>query len=82
MTRDELIAEYAERSRRKGGGLYAVATAILMNAQATDRCATWLKFLGTGDATINMGAIELLAKASKEGCELNAAPIEAHGETS
>jgi hypothetical protein len=74
---DDLIAEYLERSRSKGGGLYAVAVALLMNADATDRCATGLKYLGTGDAASTMGAIEFLTKAVKEGADTLASAIEA-----
>lgn len=38
-------------------------------AEAIEMLGTWVKYLGTGNATTSMGAIEVLAKEVKEGSE-------------
>lgn len=66
MTIPELIAEYERRSLEPAGAPYAQAAAMLRQAEELGCIATWLKFLGAGDAASTMGAIEFLATQVKE----------------
>jgi hypothetical protein len=50
--------ELEERAREKGGGLYAIAFAILELADAHKAVARHLKNLGNGDASTPFGALE------------------------
>lgn len=65
MSREDGDAEefrgYAMGTEDPQRGQYAIAYALLLLASATDRVATQLKYLGTGDAATMMGAIEFLA---------------------
>lgn len=45
---------------------WAQAYAILRLAQAVEKCAIQLKYLGNGDAATQMGAIEALSKTIGE----------------
>ena len=49
-------------------------------ANAIDRCATQLKYLGVGDAGTTMGAVEFLAVSIKEGLSGLALAVDGHGE--
>ncbi len=49
--------EFEDRARN-GDGLYAIAFALMELAEAQKSTATWLKYLGNGDAADAMGAIE------------------------
>jgi hypothetical protein len=80
-----LLAEYQGRSLGANGGAYAVAVAVLALAEAQDRTAEFLKWLGTGDAATTMGAIEAHGafvreglKAVADGLGALAAAIEEH----
>ena len=52
------IQDFCEDKARKGEGLFAVAYALLELAEAQKSCAVHLKYLGNGDASTTMGAIE------------------------
>lgn len=65
MTDQEL--RDAIRSKAAGDGSFAIAWAVLTLAAAQERTAAALRMLGTGDAATSMGAIEFLAKETKEG---------------
>lgn len=58
------LADLAQDIRDRCGdadpGAILVAAALLILAQAQDRTASQLKWLGTGDAATTMGAIEAL----------------------
>jgi hypothetical protein len=52
------IHDEFEQRARNGDGLFAIAFALLELANAQKSTATWLKYLGNGDAATTMGAIE------------------------
>jgi len=65
----ELIEEFESNCRTSEGvaaAAWGVAVAILALADAQERTATWLKWLGNGDAATPMGAIEALGAVLKE----------------
>jgi hypothetical protein len=55
--------------RASTDSLYAIAAAILELAAATESVACQLKYLGTGNAATQMGAIEYLASEVKGGLQ-------------
>jgi len=61
---DADLRDLIEQEARTDSG-YAIAYALLRIAEAQDRTATQLKYLGTGDAASTMGAVELLAMELK-----------------
>lgn len=54
------IMDIFETRARAGDGRFAIAYALLELAEAQRSCATWLKYLGNGDAATSMGALEAL----------------------
>lgn len=52
------IQDICEDKARAGEGLFAVAYALLQLAEAQQRLAVHVKYLGNGDASTTMGAIE------------------------
>ena len=52
------IQDFFEDKARKGDGAYAIAYALMELANAQNSTATWIKYLGNGDAASPMGAIE------------------------
>ena len=44
-------------------------------ADAIESVATWIKYLGTGNAATQMGAVEFLAKETKDGLNMVADAI-------
>jgi hypothetical protein len=58
---------------------YAIAWALLEVAEQQNRVATQLKYLGTGNAATEMGAVELLAKELKDGLANLAMALEDRG---
>jgi hypothetical protein len=52
---------YWNRKAAEGDGQFAIAVALLEVAKSNQAIATWIKYLGTGDAATPMGAIEYLA---------------------
>ncbi len=78
MTPADLAEEYRRRSLAPNGGAYAIAAGLLTVAEEQGRIATWLKYLGTGDAAGTMGAVESLGVCVKEGLsEVSSARSEA-----
>jgi hypothetical protein len=54
--------EEAANPNIDGGGLFAIAYALLMVAESTNRVADQIKRLGNGDASTSIGAIEAYGK--------------------
>lgn len=57
MTKSVHLHDLIEDKARTDAG-YAIAYALLKSAEAQDRLAVWVKYLGNGDAATQMGAIE------------------------
>lgn len=56
MTPQQLMNLFEDRAAKDAG--YAIAFAIIRLADATQNLSTNVKFLGNGDASTSMGAIE------------------------
>lgn len=75
----DVAADFLQRARN-GSGVFAIAYAVLVLAEAQDRTARGLRALGTGNAASDMGAIEFLAAHVGEKLGELATAIEALGD--
>ena len=68
--------ELNDRASESSG--WATAWALLQVADAIETLATHVKYLGTGNATTQMGALELLSMEIKNGAQEIANAIREH----
>lgn len=63
------IEDMFEDKARAGDGQFAIAFALMQIAREQKSVATHLKYLGFGNAASDMGALEFLAVAIRDGAE-------------